>query len=190
MEKHYIDANQLLEDSFRLAWQVFESGYRPNFVVGVWRGGAPVGVAVHELLDTLGVDADHFAIRTLSYTGIGERDNTVQVHGLEYLLERVSSEDSLLLVDDVHDTGHSLDRAINALETALGSPMPDVRIATPYFKPANNQTGRVPDYFLHETDQWLVFPHELDGLTIEEIAANKPALAGLVEHIAAMRQSD
>ncbi len=57
MKKHYIDANQLLEDSFRLAWQVFESGYRPNYVVGVWRGGAPVGVAVHELLDTLGVDS-------------------------------------------------------------------------------------------------------------------------------------
>lgn len=41
MEKRYIQAQQLLEDSYRLAWTIFESGYRPNYIVGVWRGGAP-----------------------------------------------------------------------------------------------------------------------------------------------------
>ena len=46
MSKRYIQAQQLLEDSYQLAWQVFESGYRPNYIVGVWRGGAPVGIAV------------------------------------------------------------------------------------------------------------------------------------------------
>jgi hypoxanthine phosphoribosyltransferase len=46
MEKNYIQAQQLLEDSFSLAWQVYESGYRPNYIVGVWRGGAPIGIAV------------------------------------------------------------------------------------------------------------------------------------------------
>ena len=40
MSKRYIQAQQLLEDSFKLAWQIFESGYRPNYIVGVWRGGA------------------------------------------------------------------------------------------------------------------------------------------------------
>jgi hypothetical protein len=32
----------------------------------------------------------------------------------------------------------------------------------------------VPDYYVHETDQWLVFPHEIQGLTREEILMNKP----------------
>ena len=45
MEKHYIGATELLEDSFKLAWEVYESGYRPNYIVGVWRGGAPIGIA-------------------------------------------------------------------------------------------------------------------------------------------------
>jgi hypothetical protein len=31
-----------------------------------------------------------------------------------------------------------------------------------------------PDYFVEETDRWLVFPHEIQGLTREEILANKP----------------
>ena len=73
MEKHYIRADELLEDSFKLAWNVFESGYRPNYIVGVWRGGAPIGIAVQELLKVLGANSDHIAIRTSYYTGIGER---------------------------------------------------------------------------------------------------------------------
>ncbi len=187
MEKHYISASQLLQDSFELAWKVYESGFRPNYIVGVWRGGAPVGIAVQELLDTLGVKSDHIAIRTSSYTGIGERNRHVQVHGLNYLIRRLESEDSLLIVDDVHDTGLSIDQTIRDLEEACKKNTPEVRIATPYYKPGNNRTDRVPDFYLHETDRWLVFPHELDGLTLEELAENKPELAHLLARIASAR---
>ena len=116
MDKHYIDASQLLHDSFQLGLQVYESGFRPDYIVGVWRGGAPVGIAVQELLDTLGVKSDHIAIRTSSYTGIGERSRHVQVHGLGYLTGRLESEDSLLIVDDVHDTGLSIEQTIRRQE--------------------------------------------------------------------------
>ena len=43
MDKLYITANELLLDSFKLAEQIFQRGYRPHFIVGVWRGGSPVG---------------------------------------------------------------------------------------------------------------------------------------------------
>lgn len=180
MQKHYISASQLLEDSYRMAWKVYQSGFRPDYIVGVWRGGAPVGIAVQELLDVLGVKADHIAIRTSSYTGIGERNRHVLVHGLNYLIRRLESEDSLLIVDDVHDTGLSIDQTIKDLTAACKKNSPEIRIATPYYKPGNNKTERVPDYYVHETDDWLVFPHELDGLTTEEIRSNKPELAGFL----------
>ncbi len=183
MHKHYISAQQLLEDSFRLAWQVYTSGYRPNYIVGVWRGGAPVGIAVQELLDVLGVEADHIAIRTSSYTGIGERSRHVQVHGLTYLIKHLESEDSLLIVDDVHDSGLSIDQVIHDLRRACKKNTPDIRIATPYYKPGNNRTDRVPDYYIHETSDWLVFPHELHGLTSTEIRANKPELASIMTEL-------
>ena len=38
-------------------------------------------------------------------------------------------------------------------------------------------------FSLHETDEWLVFPHELDGLTVEEIKENKPELKDLIDKI-------
>ena len=53
----------------------------------------------------------------------------------------------------------------------------DIRVAAVYFKPANNRTERCPEYYVHETDKWLVFPHELNGLNPEEIALNKPEIA-------------
>ena len=54
------------------------------------------------------------------------------------------------------------------------------------FKPNKNKTDRKPNYYIHETDKWLVFPHELDGLTIEELKANKPELGDLVSKICHM----
>ena len=183
MDKLFIQTEQLLEDSFQLAWQVYKSGYRPNYIIGVWRGGAPIGIAVQEFLDVLGVVSDHIAIRTSYYTGIGERKKKVQVYGLNYMIRRLESEDSLLIVDDVHDTGISIHQIISDLKKACKKNTPEIRIATPYFKPLNNETKRKPDYYLHETDRWLVFPHELEGLTAEEIRAHKPELAKLMDKI-------
>ena len=183
MEKLFIDSNQLLKDSFKIAWNVYESGFRPNYIVGVWRGGAPIGIAVQELLDVLGVKSDHIAIRTSSYESMGKQGKDVQVHGLNYVIKKVESEDSLLIVDDVHDTGLSIDQIIKDLNKACKKNTPTIKVATPYFKPEKNKTERKPDYYLHKTDKWLVFPHELEGLTIDEIKKNKPELEDLFSKI-------
>lgn len=190
MDKYYISPRQLLEDAYLLAWQVFESGYRPDFIVGVWRGGAPVGIAVHELLSIAGIKSDHTAIRAASYTGIAERRHTVQVDGLDYVVARLNPGNRILLVDDVHDTGLTLKQIMMELEQNCAGNYPEIRVATPWYKPGNNCTGRRPDYYLHETDDWLVFPHELDGLDIEEMRANKPELGPVFDRLAAhLKQS-
>ena len=183
MDKLFIQADELLRDSFKLAWQVYESGYRPNYIIGVWRGGAPIGIAVQEFLDVLGVPSDHIAIRTSHYKGIDERDSQVQVYGLNYIIKQVESEDSLLIVDDVHDTGISIQKIILDLQAACKKNTPEIKVATPYFKPKKNQTDRKPDYYIHETEKWLVFPHELEGLSLDEIIEFKPELSDLAEKI-------
>ena len=183
MEKHFIQADQLLKDSYNLAWKIFESGFKPNYIIGVWRGGAPIGIAVQEFLDFLGIPSDHIAIRTSYYSGIDSRKDVVQVYGLNYVIRKLESEDSLLIVDDVYDTGKSINKVISDLKTACKKNTPEIRIATPYFKPEKNKTDRVPDYYIHQTDQWLVFPHELQGLSMDEIKKNKPELESLVERI-------
>lgn len=183
-EKMFINAQELLDDSFRLGIDILKSGFKPHFIVGIWRGGTPVGIAVQELLDYFGVETDHIAIRTSSYTGINRRGPRIAVHGLGYIVENTNSEDALLIVDDVYDTGLSVKAVLNTLrERARKNTPHDIRIATVYYKPANNKTDREPDYFIHETDQWLVFPHELNELTPGEISEHKPCAAKLLKGV-------
>ena len=183
MDKLFIKSETLLQDSFQLAWNIYESGFKPNYIIGVWRGGAPVGIAVQEFLSVLGIKSDHVAIRTSYYSGIDQRNDSVQVYGLNYVIRQLESEDRLLIVDDVHDTGNSVNQIILDLQKACKKNTPEIRVATPYFKPNKNLTNNKPDYFIHETDQWLVFPHELEGLTLEEIELNKPELKNLISKI-------
>ena len=189
-EKIFITAAELLRDSFLLASNILQSGFRPDYIVGIWRGGTPVGIAVQEFLDYAGVETDHIAIRTSHYTGIDQTTLNVQVHGLGYLIRKVNKQDSLLIVDDVFDTGMSVEAVIGELVKRARLNMPDdVRIATPWYKPSKNKTERVPDYYIHETAQWLVFPHELTGLTHEEVCLGKPEIADIVASLHPSKQT-
>ena len=182
MDKHFITAESLLRDSFVLARQIFDSGFRPDFIVGVWRGGAPVGIAVQEFLEFKGPSSDHIAIRTSSYTGINQQDKQVRVHGLQYVIDNADSEHRLLIVDDVFDSGRSIRAILEELSIKCRRNLPEtIRIACPWYKPTKNITSLTPDYYVHETDQWLVFPHELNGLTTEEIQQGKPEMADLID---------
>ncbi len=181
-EKLYLDAQDLLDDSFRLAADIYSSGFHPSFIIAVWRGGAPIGLAVQEFLSSVGVSSDHIAIRTSSYQSIDQRSREVAVHGLSYLVKNLTHEDQLLIVDDVFDTGHTIAAIINQLQSKLRRNMPrDVRIAVPYYKPTRNQTDLVPDYVVHETSQWLKYPHSLEGLSREEIAEHRPEIFEIIK---------
>jgi hypoxanthine phosphoribosyltransferase len=98
-QKRYLTAQELLNDSFELGLRIYKSGFKPSFIIAVWRGGTPVGIAVQEMLDHLGVNTDHIAIRTSSYYGIKKREKKVRIHGLEYVIKQANWEDGLLIVD-------------------------------------------------------------------------------------------
>jgi hypoxanthine phosphoribosyltransferase len=158
-----------------LARMIVRSGSRPTFLVAMWRGGAPIGIAVQEVFEYHGIHCDHIPIRTSSYTGTAAQGTTVRVHATDYLVSRLSFEDELLIVDDVFDSGRSLEAVVGELTRRCRRNLPArISIATVYFKPARNRSALVPDFYVRATDKWLVFPHEIQGLTREEILAHKP----------------
>ncbi|MFK8016301.1 MAG: phosphoribosyltransferase [Gammaproteobacteria bacterium] len=189
MKRRIIQADDFLLDSFRLARKVYDGGFRPDFLVGLWRGGSAVGIAVQEGLDHLGVKTDHISVRT-SYEGrdayarmIGASAE-IRVHGLQYLIENLNSENSLLIVDDVYGTGSSTREVIRRLTKKLRRNLPhDIRVAAVWHRPGE-RTEKAPDYFVHETEDWLVLPYELTGLSIEEIAEKKEGLDEVVKELA------
>lgn len=181
VEKLYLTADRLLEDSFALANLVLDAGFRPTHIVGIWRGGAPVGIAVQELLAYRGIETDHIAIRTASYSGIDQQDKEVRVYALGYLIDVLNPEDRLLVIDDVFDTGRSVEAFLGELRARCRHNMPaTVKVATAYYKPSRNVTALTPDFYVHQTEEWLVFPHEICGLTEAEIRVHKPGAAQIL----------
>ena len=62
--------------------------------------------------------------------------------------------------------------------------MPDeVRVAVPWYRPGRNATGRVPDYYLHKTEDWLVLPYELTGLSDDELRTHKPWIIDILAEL-------
>jgi hypothetical protein len=182
VDKVFISAQELLEDSFRLAHRIYEDGFHPNFIVGIWRGGTPVGIAVQEYFEYKQVQTDHIAVRTSSYYGIDRQAKEIRVHGLHYLIENANADDTLLIVDDVFDSGRSVDALIRTIRELSRKNTPgDIRVACPWYKPTKNAVDFEPDYYLHESADWLVFPHELDGLELDEIRAGKRDLANILD---------
>ncbi len=189
MEKRFIKESDLLEDSYRLAVQIYKSGYRPDFIVGVWRGGSTVGIYVQECLQYLGVETDHIAIRT-SYRGMHDylqklkEGGEVRAHGLQYLFEKMNANDNLLIVDDVYSTGRNVAAVIDRLQAKTRRNMSnDLRIAAPYYRSQFNTSNQVPDYFLHECQEWLVLPYELTGLSDDEIQQHKPWIKPVLDEL-------
>lgn len=121
-------------------------------------------------------------MRTSSYYGIGtdKQNKQIKVHGLHYIVENANADDGLLIVDDVFDSGRSIHALKENLSDLMRLNMPkDIRIACPYYKPKNTAVALKPDYSIHESDEWLVFPHEVSGLTPDEIAEGKGDLKNI-----------
>lgn len=189
MNERFITANDLLRDSFQLAANIHEAGFEPDFLVGLWRGGSAVGIAVQEGLDYFGTKTDHIAIRT-SYTGarhysqMVNKAGAIRVHGLQYLLENLCAHHSLLIVDDVYSTGSSVNAVVDQLALKTRRNLPnDIRIATVWYRPTE-KTLRIPEYFVHKTSDWLVLPYEMSGFTLDELRENRPEMSSLIDRLA------
>jgi len=164
-DKVFIDADTLLLDSFKLARKVFDDGFIPTHCLTIWRGGSPIGIAVLEFFRFKGIYPFHTIVKTESYKGRIKKN--LKIEGLSNITERLSPQSKLLVIDDIFDTGKTVEGLIKEIKEK--SKTANIKVATVFFKPDKNQTNIKPDYFVEETDSWVVFPHEIEGLTLEEI---------------------
>jgi len=175
-EKTFIRADDQVRDSFALARKICDSGFVPDVLVVLWRGGTPVGIVIHEFLLYQGIATYHTAIKATSYSGIGERGEPELEH-FDRLLDHITPQSRVLVVDDIFDSGCTMSKVVQELKPRVGQ----LRIATLYYKEGANVTDIEPDYYLRKTDRWIVFPHELDGLTPQEIKAKDSFIADLLD---------
>ncbi len=133
-----------------LARAIAESGFRPDLVLSIARGGLPVGGT---LAYALGVK-NCAAINVEFYTGVGERmEVPVVLPPTPPLVDLAGLK--VLLADDVADSGETL-----ALVADLVRPhVAELRSAVLYRKPRSVVD---PDYFWEHTDRWISFPWSAD----------------------------
>lgn len=177
MKKSYLSADEFLRDSWRLAAKIAESDWKPETLIALWRGGAFVGMAVHEFLKFKGYKLKHYPLKSASYSGIGENEGEVVFTLGEETFSMIKAGEKVLVVDDVFDTG----KTALAVKKEIEKTGADFRFASVYWKPSKNLTSMKPDYFTKELDNaWIVFPHELEGLSAEELEEKDPLLKGIV----------
>ncbi|MBD8080112.1 phosphoribosyltransferase [Cellulosimicrobium arenosum] len=129
-----------------LAEQVVASGYRPDVVVAVARGGLLPGGAVAYALGTKGVGT----LNVEFYTDIGQTLSDPRV--LPPLMDTSDLPGAhVLVVDDVADSGRTLALVMEMLN-GHGA---EARSAVLYTKP---RSIIQPDYSWRDTDLWITFP--------------------------------
>lgn len=133
-----------------LAQQIADSGFTPDIIIAVARGGLlPAGALSY----SLGVKLSD-AINVEFYTDVQETLPDPVL--LEPLLDTESiSNKKLLVVDDVADSGRTLHLVLNLLKQHGA----EVRSAVLYGK---SRSEIAPDYVWKHTDEWIVFPWSAD----------------------------
>ena len=85
-------------------------------------------------------------------------------------------------------TGSSVQAVIDQLARKTRRNLPhDIRIATVWFRPTE-RTLRKPDYYVHETSDWLVLPYELTGMSLDELREHRPELGSIIDRLEPLLQ--
>lgn len=166
----HVDADQLFLDSLRLGRMIYESGFRPKHAISLWRGGTPVGLGVDAFFKMRGFMINHTTVTTASYSGIAQRQKEVTVRGLEHVIEAVCCEDKLLIIDDVYESGETIEKIITAIrEEARANAPKEILVATVHRKPGCSRYSHNL-ISLHDVDAevWVDYPHELADLVRDE----------------------
>jgi hypoxanthine phosphoribosyltransferase len=167
-------------NSIRLAHRISREGFVPDVIYVSLRGGAYMGNVVSEYFKMVRRDRHpvyYAAVVARSYRDVGLQDR-VRVDGWTYDPEYLRSGDKVLLVDDIFDTGRTVNHLVEIIMTK-GIPREDVRVAVHDYKVRRylaRQLPVQPDYWCRfhelaspEDDFWIHYlSHELVGLTEAE----------------------
>lgn len=137
--------NQIYDMLLDLANKIQGDGYKPDVIIGIARGGLVPARILSDVLET----PELAIIQIEYYVSIAQ---TRQEPILKRSLHTQITDKKALLVDDVSDTGKSLQLAKNHLQQQGAK---EIKTATLYAKP---QTITKPDYCEKQTSHWIVFP--------------------------------
>jgi len=129
-----------------LAQQVVDSGFAPDMVLSIARGGLGLGMGLGYALDVKNLSA----VNVEFYTGVDERlDVPIMLPPTPAAVDLKGLR--VLIADDVADTGKTLE----IVRDFCSAHVAEARMAVVYEKP---RTVVRADYVWKRTERWIDFP--------------------------------
>jgi hypoxanthine phosphoribosyltransferase len=181
MKKEFLQYDVVRNNALKLAHRIYHDGFIPDVIYVSLRGGAYLGNVISEyfkIIRPAGRPVYYAAVVARSYTDVLKSDK-ITVEGWTYGPEHLRIGDKVLLVDDIFDTG----RTINHLAEIIlekGIPRHDLKVAVhdyKFFHDMPEQLPIQPDYWcrkhelsVKDEDYWIHYmSHELVGLAKQEL---------------------
>lgn len=182
MAKEFLDYIVIRNNALKLAAAIRADGFIPDVIYVSLRGGAYLGNVISEYFKVVRKGQRpvfYAAVVARSYSDIHTQDR-VMVDGWTYSPEYLRSGDRVLLVDDIFDSGRTINHLVSIF-LKKGIPREDIKVAVHDYKIrsfAGEKLPIQPDYWCRrhviddpEDDNWIHYlSHELVGLTDDEIA--------------------
>lgn len=182
--KEFISYREIRDNAIKLAYRIHHDNFIPDVIYVSLRGGAYLGNVISEYFKLVKSDRRpvfYAAVVARSYTGIRSQQK-IRIDGWTYDPEHLRSGDKVLLVDDIFDSGRTINYLAEVIESN-GVPREDIKIAVHDYKIRHFEKDTLPthpDYYCRkiemnspEEDNWVHYlSHEMVGLTEEEIEAN------------------
>jgi len=137
-------------------------GYKPDYIIGLTRGGLVPAVILSQTLDIPMISVSYSA-----YGGNGDNKNHANILPTIYTLGDIQSGTGklppvpkLLIVDDICDSGKTLQEVTEHYKRQ-GHP---VKTASLYYKDRGSKQVITPNYYwqmIEEGSPWIKFPWEL-----------------------------
>lgn len=146
--------DQLGHLCFKLGRQINAAGKKYDRIAVIAKGGLTWSRVLADLLNIPNIEV----VQVKLYRGIGQKFHKPEI--IQEVKADITGEE-ILLFDDVADSGKTLEFVKNLL---LKQGAESVDTATLFFKPSSKI---IPDFFDHQTNAWIVFPHEIREFILE-----------------------
>ncbi len=187
MIKDFLPFETVRNDALKIAHKIYKDGFIPDVIYCSLRGGAYMANVISEYFKILSKEkgfhpALYAGVVARSYSDIAQHTK-VYIDGWTYPPENLRPGDKILLVDDIFDSGRTINSLVETLMNSRGFSRNDIKVVVhdyKYFTYLDEQLPIQPDYYCRkfeitkpEENRWIHYmSHELVGLTQEELQKN------------------
>ena len=187
MIKEFLPYETVRNDALKIAHKIFQDGFIPDVIYASLRGGAYMANVISEYFKIL---ASKEKFHPVLYAGVVARSYSdvanhtkVFIDGWTYPPQNLRPGDKILLIDDIFDSGNTINCLVKELMNSRGIPREDIKVVVhdyKYFTYYKEQLEIQPDYWCRrfditkpEENRWIHYmSHELVGLSNEELEEN------------------